>query len=712
MFDAFKIGVTIGLTNLVSDGLRIMAKDFARTEEQAKTLEAQIGRIQGKALKGSMLLGAGAGMLSLVTGPLEEVTKWDQAVAKCKLFGMGDAMNAEAASFARSMNVMGTSYTDAMQAMNTAQGIFMESGLSGPAALASAKMAAPMLAKTRYVSASLDDDTREKLDAQVQDMTRFISQRGGAQDGATFNRMADAGWKAIQSRGGNLNFHQLGEFMDGGGAAALGLSDQSLYAGLQPIIGQMSGKTAGADWSAAYQRLVSGEGMSREGAQLLTQAQVWDKSKLTLNGAGGVAGVTGNPMRDLKAFSADPVAFYERNILPQYAKMHGGKGLSDQERQRDNTVIFGKEGGALFSTIDAQLAKIHQSTSAWQQAYGVDKSVAVAGGTLKGKEIDLQAKWADVTNTLGQVILPYAIWVVEKLTNGLAALSGWTERNQGLIKVLTVAFIGLGSAITVRGGAMLLSFALRSVGLAMRFGGAGGPGGLVTLASKLTGVGERLGSLSGVVAGLGTLGATLGTLAGGLLALGAVTSAMAWGLNKLDPDADEYNHPGMRRKRLRGRPDIWEKDASLPQEHAGMHFQRAGRSGSWVPDAAAIAPVSVTAPDPHASEHFVGRGATGHWEKDFVAPPAAIARSPSVGAPVSASAESAPIGRHEDQEAFAQAVANSIKQSLSGVKMVVDGQVLGKLTMAMLNHESMRPSTGTSAFDSHLSPMRPDFSYP
>jgi hypothetical protein len=61
---------------------------------------------------------------------------------------------------------------------------------------------------------------------------------------------------------------------------------------------------------------------------------------------------------------------------------------------------------------------------------------------------------------------------------------------------------------------------------------------------------------------------------------------MGWLLtNVVDPDTDEMNHPGKRRYHKRGQADEWRTDESLPQEHAGQHFVRAGRGGGWVPDA-------------------------------------------------------------------------------------------------------------------------------
>ena len=120
---------------------------------------------------------------------------------------------------------MGSSATENMRLMNQAQGVLRASGLSGPAALEGAKLAAPMLAKINFATKSLDDDAKATMRAQSLSMLRFIQMRGGLGDAQTFNATADAGWKAIQSSGGSIHWDDLGQFMARGDVAAKSLSN-------------------------------------------------------------------------------------------------------------------------------------------------------------------------------------------------------------------------------------------------------------------------------------------------------------------------------------------------------------------------------------------------------------------------------------------------------------------------------------------------------
>lgn len=502
MFEAYKIGITLSLTNHVSRGLMLMANDFAKTEAQATLLEKRIKSIQSDALKGGLLLGAGMGILALFKAPLEEAKKFDQALGKFKLLGLSDAQNADAVKFVRSMDTMGTSYVDNMKLMTEAQGVFRESGLLGAHALEGAKIATPMLAKIQFASAALDDESKARMHTQSLAMLRFVEMRGGLKDAATFNNIADAGWKAVQSSGGNVNFEQLRQFMARGGVAAQGLSDVSLFAKLEPIIGELKGSTAGNAWMTSYNRLVGGVRIPNQIAHLLADNGIWDKSKVEWNSMGGIKRFNGNPLQDMKTFASDPVEFYEKNILPMYARMNGGKGLDIAERSRENTMIFGRTGGMMFSLIDRQLETIHRSVGAWEKAMTVDGSVKIAGGTLAGKEVDLDAKWKKVKNDLGNVILPFAISTVEKLASGLKGLAGWIERNQGLTKLFVGALAVLAGGLMIRGIVLLASAAFRGLGLALLFGKAGGIGGIKSLASGIGSVAVKFGELAGRIPGV------------------------------------------------------------------------------------------------------------------------------------------------------------------------------------------------------------------
>ncbi len=645
MFDAYKIGVTLSLTNHVSRGLMLMAGDFAKTEAQASALQKRISSIQNDAIKGGLFLAAGAGMLSLFKVPLEEAKKFEAQVGKFKLFGMSDAQNAEAVKFAKAMDIMGSSARENMKLITEAQGVFRESGHSGSSALEGAKLAAPMLAKINFATASLDDESKGKMRSQSMAMLRFVEMRGGLKDAKTFNDIADSGWKAIQSSGGNVNWEQLRQFQARGGVAAQGLSDRALYGQLEPIIGELKGATAGTALMTAYNRLIGGVRIPNQVAHLLADNGLWDAKKVTWNSQGGIKSFNGNPLKDMDLLTKAPADFYEQKILPMYAKMNNGKGLDQAERNRENLMIFGRTGGAMFSLIDRQMATIHKSVDAWEKALGVDKSVDVAGNTLAGKEVDLHAKFNTLMLALGDSVLPLAVKGLEILIPAIKGLTDWINNNQGAVKALAGAFVILASGLMMRGTILLLSAAFRGLGLALVMNSVGGARGIAALSTRLVGLGGGISSVAGVT-GLAGLGATLGTVAVGLGvlygAVKAMESLLDWAMpNEVDPKT--------------GR-------------------KRAGRSSFVVPGWTGPGSLDAT-PPAHPGEHFVRSGRSGYWKKDV----------DPVGAPASSNG----------------------KQTINNTIVMPDGRVLAKVVTQEQAKSASAPQSGIGRIDPSMTPISP-----
>ena len=507
MFEAYSIGVRISLINHASAGLAALSQAFLRTHSDAEKLEARIKSIQGMMLKGGLIAAGGAAILGAFKAPLDAAKEFQRESAKFSLFGMGEKVNAEARRFAEGMNIVGTSSTEAMRALTEAQGVFRESGLDGFKALDGAKLAAPILSKIAFANAALDDESKQRMHAQSLSMLRFIELRGGLKDAPTFNAIADAGWKAIRSSGGNVDWEQLRQFMARGGVAAQGLSNTALFGKLEPVIGELKGSTAGNAWMTAYNRLVGGVRVPNQIAHLLAENGIWDASKIEWNSMGGIKRINGNPLKDMATFASDPVEFYEKSILPMYAKL-GIDSLTD--RSRENTMIFGRTGGAMFSLIDRQLATIHHSVEAQSKALGIDASVAEAKGTLPGQEVDFHAKFSTLMQKLGEKILPMACSALEMLIPLVESASKWIDRHGTATKWLAGSFVALGAAMAIGGTVMVLAGGFRGLGLVLT-----GIGNLSGLTTGLSGV---AGGLSAITMAAGAFMAFYaGWKAGGLL---------------------------------------------------------------------------------------------------------------------------------------------------------------------------------------------------
>lgn len=465
-FEAYKVAVRLTLVESVTAGLLSLSRQFQATNRNAQQLQKSIGQIQKLMLAGGAMVGVGLFGLKALQVPLDEAKKFQTELAKFSVYGLGDKTNAEAAKFARGMNVMGSSATENMKLLTEAQGVFREGGLSGSAALEGAKLAAPVLAKIAFATSAMDGDSQARYRTASMDMLRFIEMRGGLKDAPTFNRIADEGWKAMRSSGGNVDWSQYRQFMARGGVAAQGLSDEALFGKLEPVIGEQKGSAAGFALRTAFNRLNGIIRIPNQVAHELANSGVWDASKIVWNSQGGIKSFKGNPLQQQDLFSKDPVQFYESVIKPMYQKL----GITSASQiARENAMIFGSTGGAMFSLIDRQMPAIARSVDAQRKTLGIDKSVDAAGNTLGGKEIDLHAKWANLMLELGDKILPLAIQGVTALIKTVDTLTAFTKNYPTLTKVILQGAAIFSVLSVVAGGILLFSGAIKALQVAFMF---------------------------------------------------------------------------------------------------------------------------------------------------------------------------------------------------------------------------------------------------
>src|ERR1700712_904806 len=115
MTEAYKVGITIALTNKISSGLMLIKGDLAKTELQAAKLKSTLNEIKKLGLAGALIGGAGYAGLHALGKTLEAAKEYQQAFAQFKSLNLGDAMNSQADKFARGRSVIGASATDLMR---------------------------------------------------------------------------------------------------------------------------------------------------------------------------------------------------------------------------------------------------------------------------------------------------------------------------------------------------------------------------------------------------------------------------------------------------------------------------------------------------------------------------------------------------------------------------------------------------------------------
>ena len=462
MADLYRIGVNIALASNASGVLGALSRDLLHVNAGVGKLEKGFGRVK-LAIGGAVAIAGGLALITAWKAPLDEARKFEMAATKFKTFGLGDARSTEAINFAKAMNIAGSSYIENMNRMSEAQGVFRDSGLTGDAALRGAKLAAPLLAKINFANSALDDETRAKLNTSSLAMLRFIEMKGGVNSPTTFNALADAGFKAIKSSGGNVNWELYRQFMATGGVAAQGLSSDALFGEFEPVIGELKSR-AGTGLMTAFNRLTGVTRLPNQAAHELIAQGLWDKNRVVFNSLGGIKAVTGNPLKDATGFGADPFRWYMANVVPMYDR----KGLSDADRNREDALLGGRTGGMMFSIFRRQHTAIEKSIGAQRQQFGIDKAYGAAGGTLNGKVIDLQAKYANLLERLGEAVLPLAVKGLTALIPVITGVTGWMAANPGAMRIIAKTTLIIGAA--------MIGLGIAAVGIAAFFAiWVGGP---------------------------------------------------------------------------------------------------------------------------------------------------------------------------------------------------------------------------------------------
>lgn len=463
----------------------------AGAQQKAKNALRIDGKVANLQAKGSGMVSSGVEGLAwgaALAAPVYEMAKAageaESQENRLRVLGLDNTTIDTLETNARRAQVAGASYLDMMRYTVEAQGAFRESGQGTLAErVFGAKTMVPILAKMSMANKALGVEMGED---QEKYLLRFIEEAGGMNDPKRAAAIADGVFRALQSSGGNVQASDYQRFMAAAGTSGMKLSQRSLFADFEPLIGELH-EGAGVGLMSAYQR-VNGVGrVLKQPADEMRRLGLW---------AGGKNGLS---QGNASLFGSDPVEFYRRVILPAYAK------AGVQDAQRENALLFGRTGGQLFNQIDRQLPAIMRSRSAFAKTQGLDKAYQGAIGGFFGQQGQMTAAWKDFLVTAGS-----KGGLLQQLTNGLRAATGALRFLTQLGNDHPTVFKWIGTAVAWSLGLKLGLSAVKVV-----FGGLLGP------VARLWGLWEKYKELGSVAAMFPTLARGLGIARTAMLAFDA-----------------------------------------------------------------------------------------------------------------------------------------------------------------------------------------------
>jgi len=436
--------------------------------ERRRRLEAIDGRTASIQRQANTYKSEGrAGLMSaaLLMAPgmaiAHEAGEYQAMQNKLRILGLNDGAVNELTAYSKAMGVAGSSAKENLRYLLEAQGAFRESGEhSAEEQLKGAKMMAPIMAK---MAATLKASGKELGEEQERYFLRFVEQAGGTTDPKRAAALTDGLFRAIQSSGGTVDASTYQSFLARAGTSGMKLSARTMFADFEPLIAELH-DSAGVGLQGAYSRM-NGMVKNQASARELLRLGLWNKDAVVFNQVGGIKEFKNgaNPMgKDAAAtLSSDPVEFYRKYVLPAYQK----RGVTDVERE--NMVLFGKSGGALFNLINKQLPTILRSREAYTKTQSLDQAYNTTKDSFFGQSGQMKAAAQDFMVAAGS-----KGGLLESMTGMLKSATGALRGLTNAANAHPTAFRFLGTAVL-----WLIGLRVATAGAKLAFGGLLGPVG-------------------------------------------------------------------------------------------------------------------------------------------------------------------------------------------------------------------------------------------
>lgn len=486
MFEAYKIAVTMSLTNHVSHALTLMAGDFAKTEAAALALEKRINSIKNTALRGGLMLAAGGGMLAMFKGPLEEARKFQTEVARFSALGLGDVATQDAEKFAKSMNIVGLSARDNMKLVREATFIMGDLG--------HAKEAVPLLARMKSgIEGVMGEGRGEAFDQMFQAAIKTAELRGSLVDRKTgqidipkFHHALDMMTQAYVASGGLVTPKDYLAAIKTGGVSTKMMNDEMFFFGLGHFMQESGGSRTGTAAMSMFQNLAMGR-VSKMVARNLESIGVIPHSAVKF-GMGPLAAIEPMSIKNASGFVENPFQWVNKTLVPLLEK----QGLHGNDLNVKLAQMFGIRTASNLAdqfVREEKIADLYVQRA--KKAAGVDALYGIGRQTLNQQEIDLRKKWADVLRELGDAVLPLAISGLKTFTPLLRELGEWMSSQKEAVKDIAIGFGVLGAALAGFGSLALIAAGFNAISLAV---------GTLTGAAGVAALGGALAGLAGTIA--------------------------------------------------------------------------------------------------------------------------------------------------------------------------------------------------------------------
>ena len=467
MFEAYKVGVTLALTNQVSSILGLISRDFVQTDKEAKKLQGTLKEIKILGMAGAVLGGVGFMGLSAIKGAVKPATEYVHQLELAKAAGMQqlDIANATRAAWEATSSVMTTTATSNLTAIRELRMVF------GDTSDAINNM--PVVQKLQAVLQNVRGGNGHD---EAYTVAKALEMKGAVKNPTQFESSADQMTKAMIASGGKVTAQDFLSAFKYGRSATIGWDDRFTYSILPTLIQEMksSGGSGGSGGPgnalmSAYAAVVGGT-IPQKSLKVWQKIGMLDPSKIVWDKVGSAKGVAPGGVMGSETFQKDPYQWTQKYLVPALVK--AGYDTEDKQRQALQYLFPNRTAGFIMSQMALQGWKFDRDQKLIGQASGLSAYDQLIKHDPNMAYAALDAQWANLKTALGVTLVPVLIPFLQSMTTALNALAGFAEKHPTLTAGLMGTFAALSIMATIGGGLLVASAGLKlaGVGLSMLAG--------------------------------------------------------------------------------------------------------------------------------------------------------------------------------------------------------------------------------------------------
>lgn len=493
--DGYTVFVKLALQNQVSAGLLGMSAQFSKLNAQVDLLQAKLASIRSMAMVGGGLLFGGYLGLHIFDKALKYGEEYQHQLNIMNMAGMSQKEIAEAvgASWENTSKIMTSSATDNLRALMDMRNILGD--------ISEAHKSLSLVTEMQAVlQSSTEGQTLARSPSFAQDFAFSVSKAidiiGMAKSKETYEQEATEMSRVITAFQGRVTPRMYQSVFAYARQAKLPMDEEFKYRYLPTLMleyaqsnqGSGGGSRGVGPMLAAMYRITNQGYISKASLPLWSGLGLMDKKPLANS---MTTTIVASQVKNHMDAANDPFLWVQNTLMPAIKAKYGDNLSNQQYANIINQLFRGNQlAGNLATEFALKPYNFYRDAILINKALPVDQAFQKAIANDPGlARLALAKQWDNLMISLSGPIVYLLIPALTTLASGFNSLSVILMKYPAIAKTLSLAFIGLSSAMAIGGTVMLLTAAFRGLSLALTMFGLVSGVTLATLMLPLTAFG-------------------------------------------------------------------------------------------------------------------------------------------------------------------------------------------------------------------------------